>query len=183
MLPKFTAPYLPRFYAFSLSSSHSNNNLPQYQVMTGTGNCHFLRPLPLRPPKALFSWLTCLFLPLTFPCQRSIWVVGIQFSISCPHPAGLLPVRSSPAILGEAYESSLHLASQNWCVACQKPSQVGQCTKDRLPNWLISLFPTNFIFKSNITFFCSQDFNISISFCNTTTKDNSSPVWTGRSFP
>lgn len=150
--------------------------------MTETGNWHFLKPLPSDHQRPL-SWLTCLFVPLTPPHQRNIWVAGTQFFLMCPEPAGLLSVCSSPSVIpDQVYESILHLASQSWGDACQKSSQLGHCSDHTLLNWLIPLLPTNLIFRDDFTFFYIQEFNTNISLCNMITEDNS-PVWTGRTLP
>jgi len=50
----------PDFKHFLFLVHTSSNILPQYQVMTETGNCHFLKPLPsdhLKPPQLTYMFI------------------------------------------------------------------------------------------------------------------------------
>lgn len=147
--------------------------------MTETGNCHFLKPLPSDHPKT--SELTYMFI-CSFDSSTSEEYLGGWNSVLSHVPWACLAAFCMLFLFSDSWPRILHRASQNWGDACQKSSQLGQCPDHTLLNWLIPLLPTNLIFTDDFTFFYIQEFSISISLCNTRTKDNS-PAWTGRTLP
>lgn len=149
--------------------------------MTETGKCRFLKPLPSDHPKP--SELTYMFI-CSFDSPASEEYLGGWNSVLSRVPRACW-----------AASGVLFLSSDSWpSIWKYSPpcfTELRWCLPKIITTWavfrshtikLISLLPTNLIFKGEFTFFYIQEFNFSISLCKMITKDNNSPVWTGRTF-